>query len=61
MATSKTKQATAKKPPKKKLQRVKEGKSKSEEDFKEMLCLFMVPVTTGFGASLMLHMNVGFV
>ncbi len=32
MATSNTKQATAKKPPKKKLQRVKEAKAKNEED-----------------------------
>jgi hypothetical protein len=32
MGTSKTKQATAKKPPQKKLQRVKEAKAKNEED-----------------------------
>jgi hypothetical protein len=40
MATSKAKQATAKKPPKKKLQRVKEAKAKNEEDSRNAVPIY---------------------
>jgi hypothetical protein len=40
MATSKTKQATAKKPPKKKLQRVKGSKAKNKEDSRKTVPIY---------------------